>query len=58
MNLGALALAALDVYTKLRARAQQLGEWTPEQEAEHARRFEAGYIEHADAPPPPPGVTP
>ena len=56
--IGALAMEALELFGKLRTRAQQQGEWTPEQEAESAARFEEGYAKHSEGPPPPPGVDP
>lgn len=59
MNVAALLLTvvyeAFEAAGKLKARAQAAGVWSPEAEAEAARRYEAGYAKHAAAPPPPPG---
>ncbi len=56
MEVAGIALALLDLASKLAERAKQSGEMTPEQETAFALKCADAYMRYAAAPPPPPGT--
>ena len=56
MEVVGIAMALLDLASKLAERAKQSGEMTPEQEAAFRVKAAEIFIKHSTTPPPPPGA--